>query len=71
MPGSSLTGGTPEMVAKLFLLVALASVFCAGVVTGRGWRQWGDDAELTPGTVGLTALYLLAAIAALVARALA
>ena len=59
------------MLAKFFLLVALAAVFCAGVVTGRGWRQWGDDGEFAPGTAGLVSLYLLAAAAAFVARALA
>ena len=59
------------MLAGFFLVVGICCVFCCGVVAGHGWRRWGDDVELAPGVTGLAALYLLAAIAAFVARSLA
>ena len=59
------------MLANVFFGIALLCVFCAGVVTGRGWRQWGDDGEFAPGTAGLVVLNLFAAVCCLVARSLA
>ena len=59
------------MLANILIAVAMLCMFCAGFAGGRGWRLWGEDLELDPGTLTAAGLFLLLALGFVIAGATA
>lgn len=59
------------MLAKILIAVAMLCMFSAGFAGGRGWRMWGEDLEIDPGTFTAAGLFLLLALGFAIAGATA
>lgn len=51
------------MLAIVLFAVGALCAWSSGFAAGRGWRTWGDDAEIDPGAVTLALTLLTLGIA--------